>query len=378
MRASCAFFVLGVGLISLMTGCSDDQPPVSVYHHTLTRGGFTVVAFQAETSRFSLVRGSPFVADGEQLPDRQPTVSLTVHPSGRFAYAAVLRPVVNRLAGVALDGKTGAVTAIPGSPLDAAQGTSSLVIDPSGRFLYAASQSDVQGTCLLAYAIDQRSGALAPLPGSPVLIDRSNCWSVAMHPSGRFLYVVDNTANAVNTAMNLRAFGVDADTGAVTLLPGSPYAGAAAANHGLAFTAVHPNGKFLYAISDPGQPDAPSFPSVIRLDPQTGAPTDVPGRLQDMDPPLDRLFFHPGGKLAIGTRQRAGMVVYRVDPDAGHIIPTQHRAATPATAATITFDPSGRFVLVGDADHDAVSVFALDAETGALGAVPGSPFTAAP
>jgi 6-phosphogluconolactonase len=107
------------------------------------------------------VPGSPFPAGGSPS-------SVTVVPSGGFAYVADVIPGGIRGYSVAEDG---VVTAIPGSPFAAPTGTAFVTNDPSGRFLYAlncgANCSGSGPGNVTAYTIDQHNGILTPIAGSP-------------------------------------------------------------------------------------------------------------------------------------------------------------------------------------------------------------------
>src|SRR5258708_33429545 len=72
-----------------------------------------------------------------------------------------------------------------------------------------------------AYVIDGVTGALTPVPGSPFpenpTIRGEFPWSVAVDPTGKFVYVANHYA------ANVRAFGIDQNTGALAHVPGSPF-----------------------------------------------------------------------------------------------------------------------------------------------------------
>ncbi|HXP26563.1 MAG TPA: hypothetical protein VN891_12325, partial [Steroidobacteraceae bacterium] len=53
---------------------------------------------------------------------------------------------------------------IPGSPFAAGAQPAAVVVDPTSLFAYAANSND---NTVIAYTIDPKSGALAPLSGSP-------------------------------------------------------------------------------------------------------------------------------------------------------------------------------------------------------------------
>jgi len=89
-----------------------------------------------------------------------------------------------------------------------------VVVDPSGRFAYVA---NANSNTISGYTIDASSGALTPLPGSPFAAGTFLA-SVAVDPSGRFAYVANNGSNTIS------GYTIDASTGVLTPLPGSPFA----------------------------------------------------------------------------------------------------------------------------------------------------------
>src|SRR5258708_26193718 len=107
---------------------------------------------------------------------------------------------------------TVALTVVLGSPFSTVGFPTSVAVDPSGRFVYVGDASGLGE--VLAYTIDPTSGALAPIAGSPFT---SHAADVTVDPSGRFLYAVNFNLN------NLSAFTINPSSGALTLLPGSPF-----------------------------------------------------------------------------------------------------------------------------------------------------------
>ncbi len=170
------------------------------------------------------VPGSPF-ATGGTPPDE-----LALDPSGAFLYA-----VASDDGGVnafAIDAATGALTAIAGSPFATARNPHGVVVDPGGRFVYVATQAyKTAVSTVSAYAIDAITGALAPLPGSPFAVPDS-AFALAIDPLGRYLYLTAKDG--------LQAYAIDAATG----VP----ARAGAAVPGTGRIAVHPMGQFVYVV----------------------------------------------------------------------------------------------------------------------------------
>jgi 6-phosphogluconolactonase (cycloisomerase 2 family) len=91
-----------------------------------------------------------------------------------------------------------------------------LSADPLGQFLYVANKTSNN---VSAFAINQTSGALAALTGSPfALAPATSPQSIAVDLSGRFVYVANGTTN------NVSAFAINQTTGVLsTTVAGSPF-----------------------------------------------------------------------------------------------------------------------------------------------------------
>jgi 6-phosphogluconolactonase len=112
-----------------------------------------------------------------------------------------------------------------------------LVVDPSGKFLYAADHSDPSGNEISVFSIDGATGGLTPVSGSPFTFQmNSEPWGMAISSTGRYLYT------ALSNASSVAALSVDSSTGAVAPLPNSPFS----TNLIPQQLALHPSGKFLY------------------------------------------------------------------------------------------------------------------------------------
>ncbi len=177
------------------------------------------------------VPGSPFSSGG--APN-----SVTVVPSGRFAYVADVIP--GGVTGYSV-AQNGVVTPIPGSPFSAPTGTAFVTTDPSGRFLYAlncGSNCSGEGNGNIgAYTIDQHTGVLTPITGSPFAAGQYP-YSLAVDPAGHFAYVASYGSGDVYS------FSIDSQTGALTQI-GSPVA---AGTRPLSVV-VDPWGQFVYAAN---------------------------------------------------------------------------------------------------------------------------------
>src|SRR5512136_1593367 len=84
----------------------------------------------------------------------QRPASISVDPSGRFAYVANLKS--NDVSAYRIDRPSGALHAVPGSPFPAGTQPVAVAVDSRGRFVYVPNQ--LSGT-LSAYRLDGSSGA---------------------------------------------------------------------------------------------------------------------------------------------------------------------------------------------------------------------------
>lgn len=117
----------------------------------------------------------------------------------------------------------------------------------TGNFLYVAlAGTSSANNQIVAFSIDQNTGVLGAVPGSPFTTGPDPQYMVLMWSSvfnQTFLYTANIQDNTIS------AFIADDTTGLLTQISGSPYSGAT----GLGGLAVTSNGKpFLYAADQAG------------------------------------------------------------------------------------------------------------------------------
>jgi len=137
----------------------DRHPSQGRYLYAANVGSFDISAYTIDGTSGALtpVAGSPFsTGDNPQ--------GVIVHNSGKFLYVASNTGTSSTISGFSIEANSGRLTAIVGSPFPGGQVLSSLAQDRSGAYLYVA---DIQAGTVLGYAVDQSSGALTPVPGSP-------------------------------------------------------------------------------------------------------------------------------------------------------------------------------------------------------------------
>lgn len=119
-----------------------------------------------------------------------------------------------------IDRSTGALTTIPGSPylVPTEQGIATASIaDPQGRFLFVGSRNTGE---IWGYTINPSSGALTLIEGSPFTAQFTFLVanSLAINANGMYLYV-----GQIDPSLGIMAFSIDQASGALIQVPGSPF-----------------------------------------------------------------------------------------------------------------------------------------------------------
>lgn len=164
--------------------------------------------------------------------------AVAIDPSGKFLYATntasadisayTITPTATS------GGNPEPLTPIAGSPFAAGTTPNSLAVEPTGHFLYVNNSGD---NTISVYSIDGITGALTPIGGSPFPITNGAGGNnqLTIDPSGQYLYV----ASRVNQG-TVSAFSINPTTGALTQLPNSPYTTGTGASGPFAITVYKP------------------------------------------------------------------------------------------------------------------------------------------
>jgi YVTN family beta-propeller protein len=165
-----------------------------------------VAAFSIEPGGGALAAlgGSPFGAGAGAL-------TIAIDPTGTYAYVA--NETAHTISMYSINTGTGTLAALSGSPLATGSSPESLAVDPAGRFLYAANVTGANE--VTSYSITPSSGALtvASTVGSGTFP-----LNVVIDPAGQFAYVANQNSNDISV------YAVNSTTGALTPVPGSPFA----------------------------------------------------------------------------------------------------------------------------------------------------------
>jgi YVTN family beta-propeller protein len=162
--------------------------------------------------------------------------SITVDPSGKFVYVA--NAFSNNVSAFSINATTGLLTKITGSPFAAGDVPQSITAEPSGRFVYVANRGS---KTISAFSVNPATGALTKITGSPFAVGNL-LNDITVAPTGKYLFV---TTDVTTTGRNVAGYSINAATGALTVMIGSPYV-AGFSPSGMAFD---PSGRFFYVAN---------------------------------------------------------------------------------------------------------------------------------
>lgn len=243
---------------------------------------------------------------------------------------------------------TGTVSSSPGA----------IIVNPAKTLLYL---SMFNSNNIAVYGIAQMTAeypsVLTPISGQSTFNCGTGCSSVALSPSGGYLY-----ATAYNSATdNVKAYKVGTTGGLSSTT--SDTAGVNAS-----WVAVHPNGRFLY-ITNQGSSNI----SLFSVD-TTGATIASVSEIDTDASPIHAVIDPSGKVLIVANTDGSTLTTYRINSTTGALTAVSSYA-TGTTPVQIAMHATKNFVYVTNIDSSTISGFILDPNTGTLSAMSGSPFT---
>jgi 6-phosphogluconolactonase len=223
----------------------------------------------------------------------------------------------NNISAYAINQASGALTAMSGSPFASGTSPASLAVDPNGQLVLTANEGSNN---VSVYTINGGNfgPVLNPVPGSPFATGTGPV-ALTVEPSSHFVYVVNKGSN------NVSAFKIGTN-GAFTAVTGSPFATGTNPHAVVA----DPLGRFVYVAG--GGAAAPGTVTAYRINSVSGALTALTG-----------------------------------SPFAAGLNPT-----------SLAVDVTGQFLYVTNSGDGTISRFTIDPSTGALSAETTVPAGASP
>jgi 6-phosphogluconolactonase (cycloisomerase 2 family) len=211
------------------------------------------------------------------------------------------------------------------------------------QFVYTAGEGSPN---ISAFQLNTTSGALTVVPGSP-FNGRSNPHALAVDPAGKFLFVANQTAN------NISVFAINPASGALTEVPNSPFASGSGSSPNV--LTVDATGKFLFVANNTSTLNSAAAEiDVYQINSATGALTPSPNSslpataLQIPTLPMG-IYAHPNGKwlyISDGTFTASLIQQYSIDPVTGDLtfVTSVQDSENPRSLAG---DPLGHYLFEG-------------------------------
>jgi 6-phosphogluconolactonase len=286
---------------------------------------------------------------------------LAVHPNGRFLYAVNEIEGEGMVSAFAIDGASGTL-----KPLNhvssRGSGPCHLALDRTGKVLYAANYNsgsigawpvNADGSLGTSSGFDQHTG-------SSVNPDRQkgpHAHGTFLSPDNRFVLTPDLGLDKI--------FVYRVDTAKGALPHNDPPYFQTAPGSGPRHLAFHPNGKFVYVLTEMGITVA-----AYRWDAQRGAAEQIQTiSAFPAGPGMSgaEIEVHPNGRLLFASvRGDNSIAVFHIDPASGKLTAAGRTPTEGKTPRGFAVAPGGKFLVVGNQDSDTVFEFAIDEKTGAL------------
>lgn len=283
--------------------------------------------------------------------------------SSRFFYASI--PTTNTIVAYREDPNSGVLTQLSGSPITAGAGVESLAMHPSGKFLYAANSVTNN---LSLYTISS-TGALTEV--TPRTSAGTSPTLLAMDSAGSFLYVANSAS------LDLSVYSINASTGALT-----PVAQASGATAPTGLQAMNlkltPSGNFLYLTGE--EPAGGTTTGVIEAFPvKQGVVGPLPVANSPFftgNTPLGLAIDSTGSHLYTANKQDNSISPFTINSDGSLTALGSAVGQSFVGPVSVLIDKSGKYLYVANQGSSNVAAYGIGSD-GSLSLLAGSPFTAA-
>jgi 6-phosphogluconolactonase len=246
-----------------------------------------------------------------------------------------------------------------------------LAIDPSGRFLYAVNEvqnyKGASSGAVSSFGIDQQNAKLSSLNEVPSR-GADPCY-ITFDKTGKFALIANYTGGSI-AVFPVKPNGDIGESSAFVQHTGSSINKERQAGPHAHWIETTPDNRFAIAV-DLGLDEL----LVYRFDASKGSliPNDPPFASLDPGAGPRHLAFHPNGKLAYVVNElQSTITAFTYDPSGGTLqklntISTLPKNFTGANdTAEIHVHPSGKFLYASNRGHDSIALFSIDGRTGAL------------
>jgi 6-phosphogluconolactonase len=293
---------------------------------------------------------------------------VALHPNGRFLYAVnevqnYNGPNSGGVSAFSVDRATGKLTFLNEV---ASRGADPcyITVDQSGKYVLVANYT---GGSVAAFPISDdgklgKASAFVQHTGhglNPKRQEAAHAHSIDLSPDERFAFVDDLGLD------ELLVYKFDKSKG--SLKPNNPPFAKLDAGAGPRHFALHPSGKFAYVVSE-----LASTVTAFSIDLKVGVlhrsqsistlPDDFKGENDDAE-----IRIHPSGKfLYASNRGHDSIAVFAIDSSKGTLTPIEHTSTAGKTPRSFEIDPTGTLLFAENQQSNNIVIFHIDEKTGKL------------
>ena len=293
---------------------------------------------------------------------------VALHPNGRFLYTVnevsnFQGPNSGGVSAFSLDPATGKLTFLNEVPSRGAD-PCYITVDKTGKHVLVANYT---GGSIAAFPIsgDGKLGEASAFVqhtghgADPKRQEAPHAHSIDLAPDNRFAFVDDLGLDELLT------YKFDASKG--TLSPNDPPFAKLDPGAGPRHFALHPSGKFAYVVSEMHS-TVTAFSADLRnatFHPQqtlSTLPSTFKGQNDDAE-----VEVHPSGKfLYASNRGHDSIAVFAIDPAKGTLTLVDHTSTQGKTPRNFAIDPTGTLLFAENQESNTIVVFRIDEKTGKL------------
>jgi len=295
---------------------------------------------------------------------------LAVHPSRRFLYAVgetsqMEGKRTGTVGAFAIDGKSGQLTLL-NHESSGGLGPCHLAVDKTGKCLLVANY----GSGSIAALPIQANGAL--VEPATVIQHQGSSVNPQRQAGPHAHFITPTPDNRFALACDL---GMDKiliyrlDPAKASLVASNPSFAAVQPGAGPRHLAFHPSGRFVFLVNEMG-----STLTTFAYDAKRGALKDLhtvstlPENFAGKNT-CAGILVHPSGRFVYGSnRGDDSIAVFGFDPKSGRLTFVERQATQGRMPRHIAFDPTGQWLLAENQGSDNVVVFRADEQTGRLSA----------
>jgi 6-phosphogluconolactonase len=246
-----------------------------------------------------------------------------------------------------------------------------LTVHPSGRFLYAVNElkefEGAFGGAVSAFTMDPDTGDLGFLNRKAT--HGTDPCHLTVDRTGKYVLVANFMSGSV-CVLPILVDGSLGDASDVVQHEGSSVDPARQAGPHAHATVQDDAGRYLF-VPELGLDKV----MIYRLDTSTGklSPNEVPWAESPPGAGPRQIVFHPGGGYAYVINELdSTMTAFRYDADSGSLQEIQTLSTLPegvtgsSTCAEVQISPSGKFLYGSNRGHDSIVIYAIDEADGTL------------